>query len=372
MKVIVIIVSLLAVLQIGSAQNALVLKGRIVDNSTNEPIPYATIYVDGTTKGTISNRDGEFVLSSISNSSVIVISHVSYNTKTIVVNNDTPSEITVALQERNLQLSEINIADKNLRSRNLDLFNSMFIGRDYWGGNAQLLNDSVLSFISHYDYSKIMITQDISKLEVIALAPLDIDMPLLGYKLKVDLIDFSLDIDKEYVQVNFLGHYYFNPSELKNNREVKRIERNRRMAYFNSSKHFLRSLYEQTLNENGYKIDEILQDDATNSTIEESINFENHVNYIDNDRLQIIGLKGKEFTISYYANSNHEPLEIRKRHRSVLNEPYRIEASKLYFMNDTCIINSHGTFTNNEVMFGGSISQKRVGSYLPENYELKE
>ncbi|HSH19315.1 MAG TPA: hypothetical protein VLA03_02610, partial [Draconibacterium sp.] len=312
-------------------------------------------------------------------------------------NNDTPSEITIALQERNLQLLEINIEDKNLRSRNLDLFKSMFIGRDYWGRNAQLLNDSVLSFISQYDYPKIMITKDIkndirtgaikdihewdkdstyvilktlSDLEVIVKSPLDIDMPLLGYKLRVDLIDFSIDIVEKYVQVNFLGHYYFHPYVLENKREVKRIEKNRRTAYFNSGKHFLRSIYEQTLNENGYKIDERLKDDATSSTTYETTNFENNVNYIDNDRLQIIGLKGKEFTISYFSNTNHAPIDIRKIHRAL--EEYTIERSKLYFMNDTCIINKHGTFTNNEIMFGGSISQKRVGSYLPENYELED
>jgi hypothetical protein len=80
------------------------------------------------------------------------------------------------------------------------------------------------------------------------------------------------------------------------------------------------------------------------------------VNYIDNDRLQIIGLKGKQFTILYFSTANFESIDIRKLHRSALDESYAIERSKLFFINDTCIINKHETFTNNEIMFGGSIS----------------
>jgi hypothetical protein len=181
-----------------------------------------------------------------------------------------------------------------------------------------------------------------------------------------------MDIDKGYVQVNFLGHYYFHAFDLKKKSETNKIERNRRLAYFNSSKHFFRSLHEKKLDENGYLVQESSTEDAPNSIENENTILINHANYIGNDILQLTGLKGKSFTISYYQDYRNEPLDSRKRHRPVFENPYKIEKSKMSFLKDTCVINKTGNVLNNEIMFGGSISQKRVGSYLPENYVLEK
>ncbi len=398
MKITIIIGLFFALQQIVSAQNTFILKGQIYDDSTNVPVPYATIYVDGTTNGTISNSTGQFVLSGIRNSSVIVISHISYEPKTIVMKKDTPVEITIRLHERDFEISAVNVADENLREKNLKIFKTMFIGRDSWGKSTQLLNDSVLIFNCHYDYPKIMVNEEVKKdidagtvnnieewdedstyvilkvltsFEVIAKAPLNIDMPLLGYKLQVDLFDFNISVEQEHAQVKFLGYYYFQPYKTKSKIKIKRMERNRRLAYFNSSKHFLTTLYENKLARNGYKVTEVSQDSTANNNQEESINFENYEKYIDNDQLQIIGLKDREFSITYYGNSKFEPFDFYTTSKAALEDAYNIEESKLYFLNDTCIINSDGTIPNNDIMFGGSISQKRVGSYLPANYLKK-
>ena len=171
----------------------------------------------------------------------------------------------------------------------------MFIGRDYWGKNADLLNDSVLVFKTKYESeerevnaetrkvfrrediiyfyewdndSSNVVINELKQLKVFAKAPLEIDLPMLGYKLQVDLIHFSIDFEGEYLQINFNGHYFFRQKEFKNNREEKRVRKNRRLAYYNSGKHFLKSFYEQRLDENGYKIkglgDDVLAEKGEN------------------------------------------------------------------------------------------------------------
>ena len=102
------------------------------------------------------------------------------------------------------------------------------------------------------------------------------------------------------------------------------------------------------------------------------IDFENYVNYIDNNQLQIIGLKDREFSITYYGNSKYEPFDFYITSKDALEDAYHIENSKLYFLKDTCIVNSDGTIPNTDIMFGGSISRKRVGSYLPANYVISK
>ena len=397
MKITVTIVLLLAVQQILSAQDSFVLKGRIYDDSTNVPVPYATVYVDGTTNGTITDSTGQFVLSGVQNSSVIVVSHVSYEPKIIAIQKDTSSVITIWLHERDIEISAINIADNNLRDKNLKIFKNMFIGHDSWGRSTELLNDSVLLFNCHYDYQKVMLNDAIRKnidagnvpnieewdedstyvilkvltdFDVIAKAPLNIDVPLLGYNLRVDLFNFNIAIEQQNAQVKFLGYYYFQPYETKSKTKIKRMERNRRQVYFNSSKHFFTSLYENNLARNGYKVTEVLKDSVTNKIEEVNVNFENYVNYTDNDQFQITGLKDREFSITFYGHSMYEPFDIYTTSKDVLEEAYYLEKSKLYFLKDTCIVNSDGTIPNTDIMFGGSISQKRVGSYLPANYEI--
>jgi TonB-linked SusC/RagA family outer membrane protein len=60
-------------------------KGRIV-NSKGEPIPNATVSVQGSTKRTVSNSNGEFSLTGVEENSIIVISHVQFETESLSLN----------------------------------------------------------------------------------------------------------------------------------------------------------------------------------------------------------------------------------------------------------------------------------------------
>ena len=58
-------------------------KGKIMDADINAPLPGANVVEKGTTNGTTTNFDGEFVLNTQSNSGSLVISYVGFGTKTI-------------------------------------------------------------------------------------------------------------------------------------------------------------------------------------------------------------------------------------------------------------------------------------------------
>jgi len=46
--------------QIGFAQNSI--KGRVTDKTNNEALPFANVYLPEQNKGTITEKNGEFVL----------------------------------------------------------------------------------------------------------------------------------------------------------------------------------------------------------------------------------------------------------------------------------------------------------------------
>jgi hypothetical protein len=51
-------------IQLACAQTGMV-KGRVIDARTFKPLPFATVYINQTTVGTITNDQGDFILENI-------------------------------------------------------------------------------------------------------------------------------------------------------------------------------------------------------------------------------------------------------------------------------------------------------------------
>ena len=65
------------------AQNITV-TGRVTDSNTNEPVPFAGVYVEGTTNGTNTDADGMYTLTVPSNA-VLVFSSIGYEDAQVAV-----------------------------------------------------------------------------------------------------------------------------------------------------------------------------------------------------------------------------------------------------------------------------------------------
>src|SRR4051812_35621353 len=72
-----------AFLLISIGVNAQTVKGKVVDATTGIPIANASIYLNGSSKGTISNKQGEFVLYTDETKIPLVVSSVGYQSETI-------------------------------------------------------------------------------------------------------------------------------------------------------------------------------------------------------------------------------------------------------------------------------------------------
>lgn len=86
-----------------NAQN-LTVNGRIND-STGEPIIGASILVQGTTNGTITDFDGNFTVANVDSKATLVISYIGYKTQKIALNGRT--SIDIVLQEDTETLEEV-------------------------------------------------------------------------------------------------------------------------------------------------------------------------------------------------------------------------------------------------------------------------
>lgn len=370
------------------------IKGRILDQANRQPIPYATVYLNGTTRGTITAPNGEFTIENPILPSLLVVSHISYFNLTFPLDSTHQILPDLYLKERDLNLTEIKVTDHNMRAINLEIFSNWLLGTNKTGKSARILNDSVLFFYPEYYSSKTQDTelktdrqtstglhnptkkprlkthQDsvayysgiLKSLEVIARSPIHIDMPLLGQKLQYDMVDFKLTAkSKIQKDCQMLGYFYFEPYSIHSDFDQAACTRNQKTTYYHSIQHFCRSLYHNSLLQNGYKL--YVHDKKMQTYLE--LENDSLVSILPGGERAIIGKKDQFFLIEYYSDFHRLPVDL-----NIVEHAFRFQESGMRVLSDTCMIQSDGSIPNNQVLsFSGELSTKRLGSFLPFDYQ---
>ncbi|WP_421798388.1 carboxypeptidase-like regulatory domain-containing protein [Haliscomenobacter sp.] len=219
------------------AQNQ-VLQGRIVDEKTNEPLPFASVYYNNSTMGSQSDVNGYFSLPFLGLNVELVVSYVGYETLKY--------PITQALDDRTL-LFKLSPIVKNIKEfaisaprsetwyKNLDMFISHVIGGSHFAEDCEILNPEVLQFF--YDTTTLVMSARASDL-------LKIENKAFGYMITYALIEYRYNVlNREFI---ISGYPYFTPMIGTRAKHI-RWDRNRRMAYEGSLLHFIRTLHQDSL-----------------------------------------------------------------------------------------------------------------------------
>ncbi|MFC0876396.1 carboxypeptidase-like regulatory domain-containing protein [Saccharicrinis sp. FJH2] len=351
--------------------------GNIMDADTGKPVEYAAVYINGTTIGTISSTDGYFSLNYEIDNCQLVINHLSYKLVVLDITPEYSRNLKINLEPKNIEISQINVQSENLRSKNMTYFKKIFLGNNFWGENAEILNDSVLVFRSEYfgdDAPKKELINKIKSFEVKATAPLQIDLPRLGYLLQYDMVKFVEAYDPQLGMnvINNAGYTYFKAYDQVSRLQEMRFRRNRYKVYYHSIMHFMRSLYENKLAENGYDVFTYSKNDSVKTMDQFSLDSCGCITY-ENDEAYITGMKGREMIIYYYTN-NFKPINLSKFNDDaswrILTGLRPESYSLLYVGKDTCVIRKDGTLPGGgELIFNGDIAKKRYGAYLPSDFE---
>lgn len=89
-----------------SAQN-IIFSGKVLDSANDEPLPYASVIVKGTTIGTSTDMDGNFKLEIPERDGVVEISYVGYDTYTAAISRELSGYHTVRLAPSGVNLGEV-------------------------------------------------------------------------------------------------------------------------------------------------------------------------------------------------------------------------------------------------------------------------
>ncbi|GAB3772223.1 hypothetical protein GCM10028818_12170 [Spirosoma horti] len=224
------------------AQTTTTLTGYVTDASTGKPMPFANVYLNGTTRGTVTNEQGHYSLSGVPLGTVeVVASFIGYQPHRRIFRLDASPDNRASFR---LKPSDQTLAAVTVRGnpkkwqQHLKQFKRQLLGEPF-GGQCQIMNTDALSF-----------HEENSHLKATASEPLVIENQALGYRLWYDLLYFDGTSQKVY----YAGATRFEELKATDERQANRFRRNRMRAYKGSTRHLMASLIDSTYEKEGFLV----------------------------------------------------------------------------------------------------------------------
>jgi hypothetical protein len=234
---------LVAWLQIGHAQKRV--RGVVLDAEKGSPVPRASVFLNNMSVGTTANEQGRFELLIPAGKYEMIVSSVGYVTSNLpVVASELPDGITVRLTLKAPELDAILIEpyEKDGWEKWGQFFLENFIGTSALAEDCRILNKNMIRF-RHSKKEK--------KLTAHALEPLLLENKALGYRLHYQLETFEYNFQNHYLL--YIGYPFFEPMEGKEKKQ-KAWQQKRSEMYYGSMMHFMRSVYRNTLLQEGFEL----------------------------------------------------------------------------------------------------------------------
>ena len=362
MKVFLAVVSLLFAQVVFSQSHYFVVTGKVTLASNGEPLQGASVFAENTTIGTATDANGNFKLYLPNGGYDVVVTFTGHQSESVRVSSSQSSEpLLFALKLKEEELGDVVVVASNEVKDGWERYGGFFI-REFIGQTqnsslCEIKNPQVLKFY----YSK---KRD--RLKIKADEPLIIENRALGYNIRYSLDSFT----HEYAtQVSF---YSGNPlfEEIKTDSIIQQAvwKRAREDAYAGSLLHFMRSLYNKTLKDEGFEVQFVITTNGVDRA-ERLQDFYNSLQYKIDDSTGIVEIKPFQPNIGvlymkerplpgFNALNEKEPSDFQFSILSIpKGESIMIERNGFYFDQTDVTINAYYTW-------------EKVGDQLPYDYPV--
>lgn len=234
--------------------------GRVVDRETQEPLPFANVFIDNSTLGIATDLDGRFKIDNIPDIGFnLVVSYVGYKSKTIPFNYKQQVEnrnFIIEMEIDPIALEAIQVIGKSRKRKSKEerrlykRFEDEFLGRSENAKECTIVNPEVLDF---------EILDSLDNYKVTAEDMLYIENRALGFRIGYLLEEFRFISG---TKVN-IGSAQFRELEPKSRRQYRRWEEARETAYNGSVLHFLNALIMGRLDREGFRLNVVNYDSVT-------------------------------------------------------------------------------------------------------------
>lgn len=310
--------------------------GKVYDTKKGQPLVGATVYINGTSIGTITDQEGVFFIKTKTKiNASLVISYVGY--KPFVIHNPYSSiKFEIVLQPDLDNLNEVFITtDTWTREKKLREFRKQFLGQTKAGESCFILNEDDIYL--NFDERNETLTASSD-------TPIIIRNNLLGYEITYNLQEFQAKYDQPKRERPLCRYVYYEGSSFyknlsKNDISLSRFVENRKKEYDGSIMHFMRILVSGNLKKEGFKL--------LNGTYPTT---KNKVFAIFQEPDYYVVRMKQNFFLKY-KDQEHSLVTKEK-----LEEPF--------------IVYPHGSYIPpKSIQFDGDLAYERVGNALPLDYE---
>lgn len=227
---------------LGQAAPRVEVRGYIRDAATDDPLPGANVFIDGTTLGAAADTSGFFTIENVPAINLkLVASMIGFQRQVYELNltEGDPTEIVFKLKPEVHAISGITVTSKpdDKWKRNLERFKKLFIGTMDAAKEVEILNPEVLDF-----------SYENERLYASARAPLRIVNRALGYQIVYHLDTLWGNVWQSF----YRGTSQFTELMPADTGQVQQWHKNRRNAYRGSLRHFLTALAKDSLQQAGF------------------------------------------------------------------------------------------------------------------------
>ena len=219
--------------------------GIVINSEDNSPLASASIFINNTSKGTISNANGKFTLSGITEKSFdLIVSYTGFVTASLRITPQNMAKLqTIKMVPRNETMESISIMvpEKDGWKTWGNFFTESFIGQSYFAKKCIIENPKALRFFHDKKHNRLTAYSNTN---------LIIKNNALGYFIKYQLEEFDYDFKDQIV--TYVGYASFEELKTRNSKKRNRWLKAREEAYYGSIMHFMRSLYKDSIEQNGF------------------------------------------------------------------------------------------------------------------------
>lgn len=346
------------------SQSMYIVTGKVINAETKLPMVPASVFAENTTIGTVTDAEGNFRLQLPNGGYNLVITYTGFQTeaKRITTASADDKDIVFEMKLKQKEMEDVVVKATyevaNGWEKYGDFFLDNFIGKTANSKECVINNASALKFFFY---------KRRNRLKVLATAPLEIVNNALGYKIKYELDSFTHEYNTEVSL--YTGYPLFEEMKPANEEQRVKWETNRLKAYHGSILHFMRSLYQKKLKEEGFEIQFLIKfkDIETATAVK---NFYGAMNYSKDDSTQTVEVwpNQNEVAVIYKNEKPEEAYQLANP-----DQPAKFQLSVFSFIpKESIIIEQNGYyFEQTELTINQYLSWEKMADMLPYDFKVK-
>ena len=342
------------------ASAQLVISGRVLAKESGQPLQGASVFADNTTLGTATDAGANYKLYLPNGGYDIVVTYTGYNNESRRISaGDAGDKVNFEMRVKEKEMEAVAVVASSEVKDGWQKYGSFFleefIGKSANSSSCTLKNPEILKF--YFSKRK-------NRLKVMAAEPLVVENKALGYNIKYALDSFTHEYNTEISL--YTGYPLFEEMMAESDSQYRRWKEARNKAYTGSILHFMRSIYNKTLSEEGFEIQFLVNVNNSDAAIKLK-DFYSALNYRKDDSTQTVEILPNQSNVGIIYSKEKPAEKFLTEHPG---EPKDFEFSMLSFQSkESFIIEQNGYYYDqNDIAISAYWAWHKVADQLPYDF----